>query len=274
MRHPPVIITAALTGSRISREQTPAIPVTPEEIAAEGVAAWRAGAAIVHIHVRDAAGRGAQDMEAFRYVTDVLRAETDVILCLTTSGIPGKNLPTGERIAPLALRPEMASFDAGTIQMDAGMFVNEPEFLDTLTDEALARGVKLELECFTLEMIETALRYHRQGSIPAPLHFQFVTGTRYGMPATAQGLVEALGRLPEGSTWSVIGVGRTQTPMAMLALAMGGHVRVGLEDSIYYRRRELATGNSQLVERVVRLAGEIERPVATPEQARKLLELS
>jgi 3-keto-5-aminohexanoate cleavage enzyme len=148
VRRPPVIITAALTGSRISREQTPHIPITPDEIAAEGVAAWRAGAAVVHVHVRDATGAGAQDMDAFRRVVDVLRAETDVILCLTTSGIPGTNLPTAVRVAPLSLRPEMASFDAGTIRMDAGLFSNEPEFLDALAAEAQARDVKLELECF------------------------------------------------------------------------------------------------------------------------------
>ena len=274
MRQPPVIITAALTGSRISREQTPAIPITPAEIAAEGVAAWRAGAgdrARARAGRRTASARRTWTPSA--EVADALRAETDVILCLTTSGIPGRNLPTAERIAPLALRPEMASFDAGTIQMDAGLFVNEPEFLDALAAEALARGVKLELECFDLGMVHTALRYHAEGKIPAPLHFQFVTGTRYGMPATAQALVAAVDLLPEGSTWSVIGVGRTQTPMAMLALAMGGHVRVGLEDNIYYRRGELATGNAQLVERAVRLAGELERPVATPDQARELLGL-
>jgi len=274
MQQQPVIITAALTGSRITREQTPAIPVTPEEIAAEGVAAWRAGAAIVHVHVRDAAGRGAQDMDAFRHVVSALRAETDVVLCLTTSGIPGRNLPTAERIAPLALRPEMASFDAGTIRMDAGMFVNEPEFLDALAAEALTQGVKLELECFDLGMIETALRYHTEGKSPAPPHVQFVTGTRYGMPATAPALVAAVDRLPADATWSVIGVGRSQTPMAMLALAMGGHVRVGLEDAIHYRRGELATGNAQLVARVVRLAAELDRPVATPAQARELLGLT
>jgi 3-keto-5-aminohexanoate cleavage enzyme len=152
--------------------------------------------------------------------------------------------------------------------------VNEPEFLDALATDALARGVKLELECFDLDMVRTALQYHRDGKLPAPLHFQFVTGTRYGMPATAQALVAAVDLLPAGSTWSVIGVGRTQTPMAMLALAMGGHVRVGLEDNISYRRGELATGNAQLVERAVRLAGELERPVATPALARELLGLA
>ncbi len=273
MRSRPVIITAALTGSRITREQCPAIPITPAQIAAEGIAAWRAGAAVVHIHVRDASGQGAQDMNAFREVAETLRAQTDAILCLTTSGIPGRNLPTAERVAPLRLRPEMASFDAGTIQMDAGLFVNEPEFLDTLAAEARTRGVKLELECFTLEMIETALRYNAEGKIPAPLHFQFVTGTRHGMPATAAALVEAVAMLPEGATWSAIGVGRAQTPVAMLALAMGGHVRVGLEDAIYYRRGELATGNAQLVERAVRLAGELGRPIASAAEARKLLSL-
>ena len=123
-------------------------------------------------------------------------------------------------------------------------------------------------------MVETALRYHAEGKIPAPLHFQFVTGTRHGMPATAAALVEAVGMLPAGATWSVIGVGRTQTPMAMLALAMGGHVRVGLEDNIFYRRGELATGNAQLVERAVRLADELGRPVATPARARTLLGLA
>jgi 3-keto-5-aminohexanoate cleavage enzyme len=270
----PVIITAALTGSHITREQTPAIPITPDEIAAEGVAAWRAGAAVVHIHVRDAAtGQGAQDVDAFSEVVDTLRAETDVILCLTTSGIPGRNLPTAERIAPLVLRPDMASFDAGTIEMDTGLFVNDAEFLDALAAEARERGVKLELECFTLEMVKTALRYQAKGKIPAPLHFQFVTGTRHGMPATAAALVEAVALLPEISTWSVIGVGRHQTPMAMLALAMGGHVRVGLEDAIFYRKGELATGNAQLVERAVRLAGELGRPVATPDEARRILGL-
>ena len=274
MTQSPVIITAALTGSRISRDQTPYIPITPAEIAAEGIAAWKAGAGILHVHVRDAAtGLGTQDVAVFREVVDVLRAETDAILCLTTSGIPGTNLPTAERIAPLGLRPEMASFDAGTIRMDAGLFVNEPEFLDALAATAMERGVKLELECFDRGMMETALRYHAEGKIAAPLHFQFVTGTRHGMPATAAALVEAVGMLPAGSTWSVIGVGRTQTPMAMLALAMGGHVRVGLEDNIHYRRGELATGNAQLVARVVRLAGEMGRPVATPDEARELLGL-
>ena len=275
MDQDPVIITAALTGSRISRRQTPHIPITPAEIVREGVAAWRAGASVVHVHVRDAAtGLGTQDVTVFSEVVDALRVETDAILCLTTSGIPGRNLSTEERVGPLALAPEMASFDAGSVNTEAGVFLNEPAFLDTLAAEALRHGVKLELECFDLGMVVTALRYHAEGKIPAPLHFQFVTGAKFGMPATAATLVAAVSMLPQSSTWSVIGIGRSQTPMTMLALAMGGHVRVGLEDTIYYRRGELATGNAQLVERAVRLAGDLGRPVATCAQARELLGLA
>jgi len=271
----PVVITAALTGSRITREQTPHIPIAPAEIAGQGIEAWRAGAGVLHVHVRDAAtGLGTQDVAVFREVVDTLRAETDAVLCLTTSGIPGRNLSTAERIAPLALTPEMASFDAGSINTDAGVFLNEPEFLDALAAEARDRGVKLELECFDLGMIVTALRYHAESKIAEPLHFQLVTGTRFGMPATAEALVTATGMLPPGSTWSVIGVGRAQTRAVMLALAMGGHVRVGLEDAVYYRRGELATSSAQLVERAVRLAEELGRPVATAAQAREVLGLA
>jgi 3-keto-5-aminohexanoate cleavage enzyme len=270
----PVIITAGLTGSRITKEQTPHIPITPAELVEAGVGAWEAGAAVLHVHVRDeATGLGTQDVAVFREVARGLRERTDAILCLTTSGIPGRNLSTAERLAPLALRPEMASFDAGTINTEAGVFVNEPAFLDALAAEAAELGVKLELECFDTGMIVTALRYHAEGKIPAPLHFQFVTGTRYGMPATAAALAGAVQMLPFGATWSVIGVGRAQTPMAMLALAMGGHVRVGLEDNISYRKGELATSNAQLVERAARLAAELGRPVAGPAEARRLLGL-
>jgi 3-keto-5-aminohexanoate cleavage enzyme len=270
-----VIITVGLTGSRISREQTPHIPITPAEIVAEGMAAWEAGAAVLHVHVRDTVtGLGTQDPAVFKEVVDGLRAATDAVLCLTTSGIPGRNLSTEERLAPLALRPEMASFDAGTVNTEAGVFLNEPAFLEDLAAAATVHGVKLELECFDLGMIVTALRFLAEGRITARPHFQFVLGARYGMPADAATLVGAVRMLPADATWSVIGIGRAQTPMAMLALAMGGHVRVGLEDNIHYRRGELATGNAQLVARVVRLAAELDRPVATPAEARRLLALS
>ncbi len=268
----PLIITAGLTGSRISKQQTPYIPITPEEVARSGVEAWQAGAGVLHVHVRDATtGLGTQDVAVFSEVVDRLRAETDAILCLTTSGIPGRNLTIEERLAPLVLRPEMASFDAGSINTEAGVFLNEAEFLDAAAAAAREHGVKLELECFDTGMIVTALRYHEQGVIPAPLHFQFLFGSKFGMPATARALANAVDMIPGDATWSVIGIGRAQLQMAMMAMPIGGHVRVGLEDNIFYRRGELAAGNAQLVERVARLAGELGRPVATPAEARRLL---
>lgn len=269
-----LIITAGLTGSRISREQTPHIPITPDEIVRSGVAAWRAGASVLHVHVRDPrTGLGTQDLGVFIRVADALRSETDAVLCLTTSGIPGRNLPVAERIAPLSLRPDLASFDAGSINTPAGVFLNPPEFLDALAARALELGVKLELECFDAGHVVTCLRYLEEGKLRSPLHFQFVLGARFGMPATAASLVHLTGLIPPGSTWSVIGIGRDQTPMAALAIVMGGHARVGLEDNIFYSRGVLATGNDQLVDRVVRLAAELGRQVATPAEARRILSL-
>jgi 3-keto-5-aminohexanoate cleavage enzyme len=270
----PLVISVGLTGSRITKDQTPAIPITPREIAESGVAAWRAGAAVLHVHVRDPrTGLGTQDAALFRDVVDRLRADTDAILCLTTSGIPGRNLTIEERLAPLALQPDMVSFDAGSVNTPAGVFLNPPEFLDALAAAALGRGVKLELECFEAGHVATCRDYLAAGRIAPRPHFQFVLGTAYGMPADAGSLVYLTSLLPAGSTWSVIGIGRAQTPMAMIAMAMGGHARVGLEDNIYYEKGVLAESNAQLVERVVRLAGEMGRPVATAAQARRLLGL-
>ncbi len=196
------------------------------------------------------------------------------MLCLTTSGIPGRNLPVEERLAPLALRPEMASFDAGSLNTPAGVFLNPPEFLDALAARARELGVKPELECFDAGHVATCLRYLADDKLSAPAHFQFVLGAPYGMPATAAALVHLAAMLPHDATWSVIGIGRAQTPMAAIAIAMGGHARVGLEDNIYYRRGELATSNAQLVERVARLASELGREVASPAEARRILSLA
>jgi len=270
-----LIITVGLTGSRITKEQTPHIPVTPDEIVRSGVAAWEAGAAVVHVHVRDPqTGLGTQDLAVFESVVSRLRSETDAILCLTTSGIPGRNLPIEERIAPLSLRPDLASFDAGSVNTEAGVFLNPPEFLDALAARALELGVKLELECFDAGMVATCLRYAEAGLLRRPLHFQFVLGTKYGMPASAQSILYLRDLIPGDATWSVIGIGREQLPMAVLAMVMGGHARVGLEDNIYYSHGVLAQSNAQLVERVVRLAKELAREIATPAEARAMLGLA
>lgn len=270
-----MIITVGITGSRITKKQTPYIPITPEEIALSGIEAWRAGASVLHIHVRDPeTGIGTQEFSVFKMVVDRIRAETDAILCLTTSGIPGRNLPISERLQPLALNPELVSFDAGSINLNENVFLNPPEFLETLAKETLARAIKPELEVFEAGMVATCIRYMEKGLLKKPLHFQFVLGTNGGMPATAKALLYMTEIIPEGSTWSVIGTGPGQLPMAILAMVMGGHARVGLEDNIYYSKGVLAKTNAELVERVVRIAKEYGREIATPAEAKKILSLS
>ncbi len=270
-----LIIAVGITGSRITRKQTPHIPILPEEIARSGIEAWRAGASILHIHVRDPKTElGTQDVAIFRDVVGRIRSETDAVLCLTTSGIPGRNLSIPDRIQPLVLNPELVSFDAGSVNMGENVFLNPPEFLDALAKETLARGIKPELEVFEVGMVYTCLRYLEDGLLKPPLHFQFVLGIRGGMPATVKSLLHLTEIIPKGSTWSVIGAAQGQLTMAMAGLVMGGHVRVGLEDNIYYSKGVLAKSNAEFVERVVRIATEYGREIAAPDEARKILNLS
>jgi len=269
-----MIITVGITGSRITRQQTVYIPITPEEIARSGIEAAKAGASILHVHVRDLkTGLGTQDFSLFKEVVDRIRSETDALLCLTTSGIPGRNLPVADRLIPLALNPELVSFDAGSINMGENVFLNPPEFLEALAKETFTRGIKPELEVFEVGMVYTCLKYHERGLLKPPLHFQFVLGTPAGMPATARSLLYLTEIIPRDSTWSVIGIGTGQLPMAMIGMAMGGHVRVGLEDNIYYSKGVLAKTNAELVERIARIAREYGREIATPKEARKILSL-
>ena len=176
-----LIITAAITGSRITRETAPYIPITPEEIVQSAIECRQAGASIVHIHVRDPnTGQGTQDLEIFKQVVEPLRAKTDLVLCLTTSGIPGKNIPIAERLAPLELKPELASFDAGSINLGGAVFINSPEFLERAAEEMRARGVKPELEIFDLGMLITCLRLLDEKKIDASAPLSTGPGDTHG----------------------------------------------------------------------------------------------
>jgi len=269
-----VIITAAITGSRITRDVAPHIPITPDEIVQSAIECWNAGAAIVHIHVRDPkTGLGTQDVDLFRQVVEPLREKTDLVLCLTTSGIPGRNLPIEERLRPLELEPELASFDAGSINLGGTVFINTPDFLEAAANKMKEKGVKPELEIFDMGMIVTCLRMRDEGYFEEPLHFQFVLGTPWGSPATPKSFLHLYDHIPRNSTWSIIGIGRGHLPMSMMGLIMGGHIRVGMEDNIYYQKGEIAKSNAQFVERIVRIAREYGREVATPAEAREIIAL-
>ena len=267
-----LIITAAMTGSRITREATPYIPITPEEIVTSAIECEDAGASIVHIHVRDPnTGLGTQDITLFKRVVEPLREKTDLILCLTTSGIPGRNLHIEERLTPLELEPELASFDAGSINLGGSAFINTPEFLEAAAIRMKEKGIKPELEIFDVGMMVTCLRMREEGYLADPLHFQFVLGTPWGIPGTPKSLVHLLDYIPKRSTWSVIGIGKAHLPISMMGLILNGHIRVGMEDNIYYKRGELVKSNAQFVERIVRIAKEYGREIASPEETRKIL---
>ncbi len=269
-----VIITAAITGSRMMRDVAPYIPITPEEITQSAIEAWRAGASIVHLHVRDPeTGLGSQDIDLFRRVVEPIRKETDLILSLTTSGIPGRNLPPEERLSPLVLKPELASFDAGSINLGGKAFINDPSFLDRAAEMMREAGVKPEIEIFDLGMIITSLRMRDEGKLDDPLHFQFVLGTPWGAPATPKSFLHLYEHIPDNATWSNIGIGRGHLPMAVMALIMGGHIRVGMEDNIYLDRGVMAKTNAELVERVAGIVKAYGRDIATPAEARTILGL-
>ncbi len=269
-----LIIIAAITGSRIMRNVAPDIPYTPEEIVNSSIECWNAGASVVHIHMREPdTGLGTQDIELFRQVVTPLREKTDLILCLTTSGIAGRNLPVEDRLAPLELKPELASFDAGSINLGGGVFSNPPDFLNKAAKMMKEKEVKPEIEIFDSGMMIAALRMRDKGKLKDPLHFQFVLGTPWGAPATPKSLLHLHDYLPEDATWSLTGIGAGHLPMAMMGLIMGGHIRVGMEDNIYYQRGVLVKSNAQFVERIVRFAGEYGREIASPDEARLMLGL-
>lgn len=266
-----LIITAALVGAEVTREHTPYLPITPEEIGEAAEEACRAGASIAHIHVRDEDGNPSQSKELYRRAIEEIEKRCNIIVQVSTGGAVG--MSTEERLQPLSLRPEMATFTTGTVNFGNNVFMNSPEQLIAIAEEFERYGVRPEFEIFDVGMIANALRLVEKGYFTGHLHFDFVMGVPGAIPATADHLLHMARQLPAGATWSVAGVGRAQLSMAVLGIVLGGHVRVGLEDNVYYRKGELAT-NAQLVERVVRIAKEMDREIATPDEARKMLGLT
>ena len=267
----PLIITVATTGSSTTRRHNPHVPLTPEEIADEVYRSHQAGAAIAHIHVRDAAGQACMEFEKFRRVVELVRQRCDIILNLSTSGLYGAS--EEERMQPLELHPEMASFDAGSTNLGERVFVNEPAFLVRLAQSMQSAGVKPEIEVFEPGFIDNAVALADQGLLEAPLHFQFVLGARGAVSASLKNLLHLVESLPAGATWSVIGIGKAQLPMAAVAIVLGGHVRVGMEDNVYLRKGDLARSNAEFVRQVVALATMLQRPVASVSEARSILGL-
>ncbi len=273
------IITVATTGAHPKKEDNPNVPMTPAEIAEDVYACWKAGAAVAHLHMRDDKGAGAMDKAKFRQTVELLRArhpDCDIVLNLTTSGALG--VSDEDRMAHVEeLRPEMASYDCGSMNwLHSGVFLNPPPFLEKLGKNLQSWGVKPEIEAFDPGMIANAAYYLKKGVLKAPLHFQFCMGCANGIPGTMKNLIfmkETMDELCPGSTWSCFGVGHSALTMLYGAVALGGHIRVGMEDNVLYSKGVLAQSNAQFVERAVRVSREFGREVATPADAREILGL-
>jgi 3-keto-5-aminohexanoate cleavage enzyme len=272
-----VIITCALTGGIHGKEANPNLPEQPDEIVAQGIAAWREGAAILHVHARNPDGSNTMSPEIYGQLHERLCAETDAIVQLTTGGSPV--LPVAQRMNTVLLAPEMCSLNLGLLNFfirgQQVFFSNHRSDIECFAREMRARGVKPELEAYNEAMLEEAEHLIGAGLLEPPYVINCVlhTPTQGGLRGTPRNLMGMLDRLPPNTIANVSSMGRTQLPITTMALAIGLNVRVGMEDNVYYRRGELVEHNARLVARTVRIARELDRQPASPDEARALLGL-
>ena len=269
----PAIITAAICGAETTREMTPYLPITADELGEEAARCQAAGASVVHLHVRRDDGTPTQDRALFQKALDAIRRRTDVIVQTSTGGAVG--MSADERAQPLdcAPPPEMATLNAGSLNFGDEVFLNPFPLVRDFARRMRAKGVVYELECYDVGHVEACLRLAQEGVIELPAHFDFVMGVRGGIQATEDNLVFMVSKLPRGCTFNVAGIGRHQLPIAELSLRMGGHARCGLEDNIYLSKGVLAKGSFELVAKVADLARAARREIATPAQAREILRI-
>ena len=279
----PVIITCALTGGIHGKEANPNLPEQPDEIVEQGVEAWRAGAAILHVHARNPDGSNTMDQAIYSELHERLCAETDAVIQLTTGGSP--MLSVEERLNTVFLAPEMCSLNMGLLNFfirgEQVFFANHRSDIERFAHEISARDVKPELEVYNSAMLEEVDYLLGLGIFEPPYTINFVlhTPTQGGQRGTPRNLFDMLDRLrdlpvsQEDLCVNVTSMGPTQLPITTIGLAMGLNVRVGMEDNVYYRRDEPLQNNAQLVERTVRIARELDREPATPDEARQMLGL-
>lgn len=267
-----IIITAAVTGSFPTKEMNPAVPYTPEEIVNAAVDCHKAGAAITHIHVRDPdTGRPAFKVDLFREVLEGIRERCDMIVNLTTSGLRLQPDDISRRLQPVSLKPDICSYDLGSINFQDRVFINSPQWAEAAARSMKDNGVKPEIEVFDVGHIYQAIDLIKRGLIDDPPYFQICMGVRWGIEGSIENLLFMKSKLPPGVLWSVLGVGKSQLPMITTGMLLGGHVRVGFEDNIYLKRGALLSSNAQIVEIAADLAERLGRSVATPDEARHIL---
>ena len=278
-----VIITAAVTGAWPKKENNPNVPMTPQEIADDVYACWKAGAAVAHLHMRDDEGNGTMDTAKFEETVNLIHTkypDCDIVLNLTTSG--DIHADDEIRVAHVKkLKPEMASYDCGSMNWlnSSGLFLNTPKFLTDCGLLFQELGVKPEIEAFDPGMIGNAAYYIKKGVLKTPVHFQFCMGCANGIAGSMKNLIfmketadELVGK--GNYTWSCFGVGHSAMEMLYGAVALGGNIRVGMEDNVMYAKGQLAESNVQFIERAVRVIKEYGKEVATPDEARQILGLA
>jgi 3-keto-5-aminohexanoate cleavage enzyme len=282
-----VIITVATTGGLHGKEANPALPEQPADITSDFRDCYNAGAAVAHIHVRDPDGRTASDLGIYQEVVDGVMDGCPGMITQVGNGIGiwfdengvGKPFPEEERMALLDIspQPDMLTVNAGTFHFDhkgqEWLFANSKCWNSEFIEGCKYRGISNEIEVYDLSHIENALELAKKGALEGPLHFSFVMGIRGGIPASPANLLAMLDAIPAGSSWQIVSIGKYQLPLSTMAVAMGGNIRVGLEDNVYYHHGVLAQSNVQLVERAARIVRELGREVATPEEAREMLHM-
>jgi len=268
-----MIITAALVGSRPTKKMNPAVPYSPKEITDAAVECYKAGAAIAHIHVRDPmTGANEFKMEYFKEILDGIREKCDMIVNLTTTASHLQGPDVGKRrLGPVFLKPDMCSFDLGSVNFSDRVFLNPPDWAEEAAKCMKENDVKPEIEVFDTGHISQAIDLIQKGLIKSPPYFQICMGVKWGIEASAENLLFMKSKLPSGAVWSVLGVGKAQLPMITMAMILGGNVRVGFEDNIYLKQGVLASSNAQMVEMAVDLAERLGRQVVTPKEARRIL---
>jgi len=272
-----VIITVAPTGSVTTRQETPYLPITAQEVVEETVRSYNAGAAVVHLHARDPeTGQPTPSVEVFRAYLEGIRDCCPIITQITTGG-GASTLGLGyeERLRPVEeLRPDSASLNAGSMNFGRKLFPNPPEVMENYARRMVELGVMPEFEIYDLSMVQNVeVWIRRAGLVPPPYQSSLVMGVLGGIPPTIKNLIALVEALPAGDTWQVIGIGRHQFTLGTAGILLGGNIRVGFEDNVYLKKGVLAKSNAELVEKAVRIVRELGLEVATVEEARKILPL-
>jgi uncharacterized protein (DUF849 family) len=267
-----VVLTVAPTGPIATKADNPTLPTQPHEIAEAVHDAYRAGAAVAHLHFRDAGDRPTADLEIALLTMDLIRDRCPILIQLST-GV-GLDVPFSEREALVELRPRMATLNPCSMSFGTGEFRNPPKDVARLAARMRELGVKPELEIYDTGHLEACLRMRDAGLLDdEPMQFSIVLGVRGGMAASPDNLLTLVRRLPPDCIWQVIAIGSSNLPLTAMGVALGGNVRAGLEDALYLRKGELSSGNQPLVERAVRVARALDRPIASVEETEAILRL-